>query len=325
MQLKSTRGVQQDDVWAAADALIAEGLRPTIERVRQKIGRGSPNTVSPMLEAWFATLGPRLGVGGTKEVEGDLPAPGRQAVVKLWETALLSTRQVAVQAMEQAQQTLATDRAALELREVDLARQEQVLTERQVAADEALQVARSQIADLATRLDESHVLLGRRDSEIDDLRSRLEVFERQRDADRRQRDEESRSNADERHRLEERAAASERRLLEEVDRGRQEAKQAKADLGETERRAEASRLRLEAANKVLGDKLQETEFELRSVRQALTSANDHSSELRSLLDEQRAATGVALEQLNRLLANAVAHKRSAAAGAKRKTTPARNG
>jgi len=58
MQTKSTRGVQQDDVWAAADALIAEGLRPTIERVRQKLGRGSPNTVSPMLEAWFATLGP---------------------------------------------------------------------------------------------------------------------------------------------------------------------------------------------------------------------------------------------------------------------------
>ena len=51
MQSKSTRGVQQEDVWAAADALIAEGLRPTIERVRQKIGRGSPNTVSPMLAA----------------------------------------------------------------------------------------------------------------------------------------------------------------------------------------------------------------------------------------------------------------------------------
>ena len=60
MPTKSTRGVQQDDVWSAADDLIAEGLRPTIERVRQKIGRGSPNTVSPMLESWFATLAPRL-------------------------------------------------------------------------------------------------------------------------------------------------------------------------------------------------------------------------------------------------------------------------
>ena len=36
----TSRGVQEADVWAAADALIAQGLRPTIERVRQHIGRG---------------------------------------------------------------------------------------------------------------------------------------------------------------------------------------------------------------------------------------------------------------------------------------------
>ena len=54
------RGIQESQVWEAADALVHEGLRPTIERVRQKIGSGSPNTVSPMLERWFATLGKRL-------------------------------------------------------------------------------------------------------------------------------------------------------------------------------------------------------------------------------------------------------------------------
>lgn len=38
---QSSRGVQQHEVDAAADALVAERLRPTIERVRAKIGRGS--------------------------------------------------------------------------------------------------------------------------------------------------------------------------------------------------------------------------------------------------------------------------------------------
>ena len=33
---KVSRGVQESDVWAAADVLIAQGLRPTIERVRQQ-------------------------------------------------------------------------------------------------------------------------------------------------------------------------------------------------------------------------------------------------------------------------------------------------
>ena len=55
-----SRGIQEADVFEAADALLAEGKRPTIERVRLKIGRGSPNTVSPMLERWFETLGERL-------------------------------------------------------------------------------------------------------------------------------------------------------------------------------------------------------------------------------------------------------------------------
>lgn len=60
MQVKSPRGVQQTDVNGAADELLSEQLKPTIERVRMKLGRGSPNTVGPMLEVWFSSLGERL-------------------------------------------------------------------------------------------------------------------------------------------------------------------------------------------------------------------------------------------------------------------------
>ena len=67
-----SRGIQEADVFAAADALLAEGKRPTIERVRLKIGRGSPNTVSPMLERWFATLGERL-----VSIDGRIGSAGR--------------------------------------------------------------------------------------------------------------------------------------------------------------------------------------------------------------------------------------------------------
>jgi len=71
------RGVQEAQVWEAADTLLQEGLRPTIERVRQKIGSGSPNTVSPMLERWFATLGKRLNGHGANLADGEaLNRPG---------------------------------------------------------------------------------------------------------------------------------------------------------------------------------------------------------------------------------------------------------
>lgn len=43
MQRKSSRDLQQREANAAADALLAEGARPTVERVQIKIGRGSPN------------------------------------------------------------------------------------------------------------------------------------------------------------------------------------------------------------------------------------------------------------------------------------------
>jgi hypothetical protein len=44
------------DVEAAAGALFRESIRPTIERVRTKIGRGSPNTIAPLLEVWWVKV-----------------------------------------------------------------------------------------------------------------------------------------------------------------------------------------------------------------------------------------------------------------------------
>jgi len=319
MQSKSTRGVQQEDVWTAADALIAEGLRPTIERVRQKIGRGSPNTVSPMLEAWFATLGPRLGVSGTKEEEGDLPPPVRLAAAKLWDFALLSAQQGAAKALELAQQGLKNQRNALALRELELVQQAEVLNERQAASDAALADAKSQMANLNARLEEAHALLDRRTREIEQTHSKLAALEQQLTEERRQRDRDAERHAEERKRLDAHGAANERRLMEEVDRERQKVKQALTAAGEIERRAEASCREVEATNKALSDKLQVAEIELGAVRQALASAKDHSAELRRLLDEQRAAASGTVDQLNRLLAVTGAQKNSApVASTKRK-------
>ena len=86
------RGITQDDVWKACDALLLEGERPTIERVRQKIGRGSPNTVSPFLDAWFKHLGGRIKDPGAFAAPPDLPDPIHQAAKHFWEAALAQTR-----------------------------------------------------------------------------------------------------------------------------------------------------------------------------------------------------------------------------------------
>ena len=40
------RGITEIDVHNAADALVAGGERPTVERIRGYLGTGSPNTVT---------------------------------------------------------------------------------------------------------------------------------------------------------------------------------------------------------------------------------------------------------------------------------------
>lgn len=85
-------GIQEKDVWQVADALLLEGGRPTIERVRQKLGRGSPNTVSGHLETWFKHLGARIKDPGAFAAPPDVPDPVLQAAQHFWNTALAQTR-----------------------------------------------------------------------------------------------------------------------------------------------------------------------------------------------------------------------------------------
>ena len=91
--VRGPRGVQMEEVWAAADTVLRLGERPTIERVRQQLGRGSPNTVGPMLDGWYGSLAKRL-QSSVDAVEQDdvaevpLPAPVVRAAKAIWGRAL---------------------------------------------------------------------------------------------------------------------------------------------------------------------------------------------------------------------------------------------
>lgn len=86
------RGITETDVWTASDALLLEGARPTIERVRQKIGRGSPNTVSPYLDTWFKSLGTRIKDPGAFSTPPDVPDQIVHVAKQLWAMAQAESR-----------------------------------------------------------------------------------------------------------------------------------------------------------------------------------------------------------------------------------------
>jgi hypothetical protein len=139
------RGITEDEVWKACDALLLEGARPTIERVRQKLGRGSPNTVSPMLETWFRHLGARIKDPGAFAAPTSTPEPIHQAAQHLWEVAQAEARR---DLDDRLQEGLAAAKANVEAEK-----------ERATIADAAAFSANSRSAHLQVELDQLREVL----------------------------------------------------------------------------------------------------------------------------------------------------------------------
>lgn len=211
---------------------------------------------------------------------------------------------MAEQGLLQARQILAVERSPMEQRAADIAGKKQVLKERLTAMDEALQVARGQIDDLISRLEQSQALTNKRDAEIDALHLKLSDLEMQRVADQRRSEEVIKHHAEERRQLEERATITERCLMTELDRKRQETKRLKLNLQQAAQQAETVGNQVQAEKQALLQKQLDAQSELRSARQALVLANERAAELRGLLDVQRTANGVAIAQLSQLLTEA---------------------
>lgn len=287
-----SRGIQEDDVWGAADVLLHEGLRPTIERVRQKIGRGSPNTVSPMLERWFASLGQRLAGmgGGTAPPAGNdadgVPVSVRNATRLLWETARREAEQVQRQELEAAHAELRENEEALRHGQADLAQREAAFEQARASLDAALassqQAREAQERQLAEQAAEALRLRASTDQEIARLNALLmeasaskEVLRQEHAAALAIRERDLR-DAEARH------AAQEKRMLADVDRARQAAKQLEADLA----REQQHRLRGEETTGQLLD----------AERQALRDAQQSAQQTERALRDQLTAHGIALAQ-----------------------------
>lgn len=232
----------EPEIFEAADSLLAQGLRPTIERVRQALGRGSPNTVNRVLDDWWATLSKRMG-----NKPQALPPALEQACLKLLatmrtEAAAEAGAEVAAAKteLEKAKTTLLADRAKLESEVAGISRLVSDLREDLGKVTDANRLAvqaqaRSE-ADLAAECQKT----GRLEREASQMAQTHEKVEMrlQRDLDRQRTQ----------------SQAAENKWLTEIDRLRDELKRqrteaasyAKASQGRLEK-AEAKILELEKA------------------------------------------------------------------------------
>jgi hypothetical protein len=157
------------DVDRAADALLREGERPTIERIRARLGRGSPNTINPLLDAWWKRLAGRLDAGPAALHR--LPEPVLLAAEGLWMQTLDEARRRAAAEQGSKKASLAKDRQDLEVRSHVLSIRESELTSRLQDRDRRIAQLELELQSLVTMLRKeqaSRAAADRRLAEIQD-------------------------------------------------------------------------------------------------------------------------------------------------------------
>jgi hypothetical protein len=234
------KGVTQDQVNAAIDALVAGGERPTIERVRAALGTGSPNTLTRMLDAWWSQLHERLTRQQAKLAVPDAPDDVAVAATRLWQLALEHAGAQAEQGSSAQREALARDQAALAAATKRWEDQLQQAAEAAAIAQRERDASENRLRDLqrlldqqATQLADLQSRLEKAAAQTEDLSGRLEASQHALLAAREQ-------AAAERSSLEASHRAAEDRWMQEVDKARQDEAKTAARLQHVESTGKAS-------------------------------------------------------------------------------------
>jgi hypothetical protein len=164
------RGITASDVERAADALLREGHRPTIDKIREKIGRGSPNTINPLLDAWWKRLASRLDAGPAAFHR--LPESVAHVAEALWMQALDEGRRRAQQESSRDARFAAATKNDLEIRS-------HVLTLREGEFESRLKDRERTQAALELQLKELILLLRKAEATRDAQAKRIAILEDQ--------------------------------------------------------------------------------------------------------------------------------------------------
>jgi predicted nucleic acid-binding Zn-ribbon protein len=212
------------DVFRAADELLLEGNRPTIDRVRMRLGRGSPNTINEHLDAWWHKLGARL-----RDIPGrefpQLPERTAQALLTLWNEALEGAQDTLRGSIGAREGEVAAREDALSAAAAELCKRETALAARAAGLEESMALAKEQLLAANQRAERLEAAFAERDAESIRLRSRMDSAEAEIQALRGKHEATLAFTQAERSRLEERHQSAEGRWLTEVDRVRQHAKE----------------------------------------------------------------------------------------------------
>jgi regulator of replication initiation timing len=302
--LRRARRIREDEVRKTADALLLDGERPTVERVRMRLGRGSPNTIALFLDRWWSALGARLRDLPGQELPS-VPEPVSNALIALWNQAIDQARALLKDSLAQQVREAEDHRATLEVQAAHLERERTEFARERAALEQTVSIVQQQLgqANDRHRADGARIeALQAETVRVTDLQLAL-----QRDlAESHARLEQARVEHQEMLRgVQERADSAERHWLGQVDQARQATliERQRAQALEKERLAEVARLRatLEASHTECAD-IRIQLGRLQEARAVLVAENEQWKER---LRRQEAQAEAALASLKEAQAEAL--------------------
>ena len=271
------RGITESDVHTAADALVANGERPTVERIRAHLGTGSPNTVTRWLDTWWKKLGIRL--QPKRPDLKDAPAVLAELAGQWWALALQHARESALEELANARQSLAVEYEELRMQQQNFADEGSALHAKATASAQSERLALTQVAELRQLVDQLQSQLAESARQRASTDQRLEQVESARRAMEARLQELQELARSERDSLIEHARSVENRAAREVDQARQQAKELQIRSSSLEK--------LHAATE-------------QSLSGALKAAQRTATEAVKEADRQRARSEVLEEQLTKI-------------------------
>ena len=259
--------VTQEQIFAAADQIAAEGRRPTQAAIRDITG-GSYTTISPALNAW-------------KERQKAAAAPAQEpAPTALGERMAELAAEIWSQAMELATRRLAAEREALEQARLDI---------------EAAQAESAELADqLSAEIDQARTTIAAHEQALADARTEADALRQELGNLRAQ-------GAVAQARVEEMRAELERAHQANAETQR-ERDQARRD-GQEEAQALREKLALASERAdTLDARLAQRDAELERAQQASTEARQELDQARQDAAELKGRLTAHQEQINALLA-----------------------
>ena len=285
LRIDGRRPVTEEDVWAAADGLLLAGDRATVARVREVLGKGSPNTVAPLLDGWYRSLGKRIRDPKAFTEPNGLPAKVAKAAEALWQAASVDAK------AEAALEIGEIRRLAAEKVNAATAAAEEAERRRDRAVAES-QALRAEADEVRSRLDAEKVAHGTTTGRLAEVTAQLGAAKDREAATKAALEDVRRSSQAALEELrrssqtaivtaEERADAAHRRAALEIDKEREARK-------EWERRAEAAVRKLEKTQADAAAQHQADTAEIRRLVGDLASAETAALAAQTELTRERA-------------------------------------